>query len=214
MCLILFAHGAGEDFPLVLAANRDEFYERPTAPAAFWTEAPHVLAGRDLQAGGSWLGVTRTGRWAALTNYRDPPTSRPGRPSRGMLVSDFLTGSATPEQYLAAVAADAERYDGFNLLVGDPSGVHYFGNRMADGGEPSRLEPGVYGLSNHLLDTPWPKVARGRTRLKALLADGAPTWRSRRCRPCRTPASAPSGSACSLPHSSRHQRTVRARRPP
>lgn len=174
MCLILFAHGVHRDYPLVLAANRDEFYERPTAPAAFWVEAPQVLAGRDLQAGGTWLGVTRSGRWAALTNFRDPPTPRPGRPSRGMLVAGFLTGDTTPEEYLAAVSADAERYDGFNLLVGVESGVHYFGNRMPGAAAPRRLEPGVYGLSNHLLDTPWPKVARGRRRLAELLETGAP----------------------------------------
>jgi uncharacterized protein with NRDE domain len=175
MCLILFAHGVHRDYPLVLAANRDEFYERPTAPAAFWADAPHVLAGRDLRGGGTWMGLTRSGRWAALTNYRDPPTARPDRPSRGMLVADFLTGAASPEEYLAGVAADAERYDGFNLLVGDVSGVCYLGNRSPGGAVPRRLEPGVYGLSNHLLDTPWPKVARGRQRLAELLEAGAPT---------------------------------------
>jgi uncharacterized protein with NRDE domain len=105
MCLILFAYRAHRDYPLVFAANRDEFHERPTATAAFWTDAPHVLAGRDLRAGGSWMGMTRSGRWAALTNYRDPPTTRPGRPSRGMLVADFLTGAAHPEDYLDTMHA-------------------------------------------------------------------------------------------------------------
>jgi uncharacterized protein with NRDE domain len=175
MCLILLAHRAHPDYPLVFAANRDEFYDRPTAPAAFWQDAPHVLAGRDLTAGGSWMGVTRSGRWAALTNFRDPPAARPGRPSRGALVADFLRGEATPEDYIAAVAADAERYDGFNLLVGDLTRAVYFGNRMPDNAAPRRLEPGLYGLSNHLLDTPWPKVARGRRMLGQLMDAGAPT---------------------------------------
>jgi uncharacterized protein with NRDE domain len=176
MCLILLAHRAHPDYPLVLAANRDEFYERPTAPAAFWDDASHVLAGRDLEAGGSWLGVTRSGRWAALTNYRDPSIARTGRPSRGALVGDFLRGDAAPADYLAAVAADAERYDGFNLLVGDLTSAYYLGNRVpGDDAAPRSLEPGLYGLSNHLLDTPWPKVARGRRLLGELLATGKPT---------------------------------------
>lgn len=175
MCLILFAHRAHRDYPLVFAANRDEFHDRPTAPAAFWPDAPRVLAGRDLRGGGSWMGVTREGRWAALTNYRDPPVTRPDRPSRGALVADFVTGTARPDEYLSALAADADRYDGFNLLVGDLDDVFYFSNRMAGAGAPRRLEPGVYGLSNHLLDTPWPKVARGRQRLTELLQTREPT---------------------------------------
>jgi uncharacterized protein with NRDE domain len=175
MCLILFAHQVHADHPLVLAANRDEFYERPTAPAAFWDDAPHVLAGRDLRGGGTWLAITRSGRWAALTNYRDPPTSQPGRPSRGMLVADFLTSDAGAEEYVSRVAARADDYEGFNLLVGDLAGVHYFGNRTTDAPRPRQLEPGVYGLSNHLLDTPWPKVARGRQRLAQLLERAAPS---------------------------------------
>lgn len=186
MCLILLAHRAHPDFPLVIAANRDEFYARPTAPAAFWPDAPHVLGGRDLVAGGTWLGLTREGRWAAVTNYRDPPTQRPGRPSRGALVADFLRNPSAPDEYLAAVAKDAGAYDGFNLLLGDLTGAYYLGNRAGgresggahvDGRGIARrsLEPGVYGLSNHLLDTPWPKVARGRRLLQEVIDAGAPT---------------------------------------
>ncbi|MEX1184763.1 MAG: NRDE family protein [Gemmatimonadota bacterium] len=174
MCLILLVHHVHPDYPLVLAANRDEFYTRPTAAAAFWDDAPHVLAGRDLAAGGSWLGVTRTGRWAALTNYRDPPTTRPGRLSRGALVGEFLRGDATPAEYVAAVAAEADDYEGFNLLVGDLDGAQYFGNRMPGDAAPRRLESGLYGLSNHLLDTAWPKVERGRRLLRELLDAGPP----------------------------------------
>jgi uncharacterized protein with NRDE domain len=173
MCLILLAYRAHPDYPLVLAANRDEFHARPTAAAGFWKDAPHVLAGRDLEAGGSWLGVTRTGRWAALTNFRDPPAKRVGSASRGALVADFLHGDASPVDYLADVAANAEQYDGFNLLVGDAAGAHYYGNRSD--AAPRTLEPGLYGLSNHLLDTAWPKVERGKRRLGQLLADGPPS---------------------------------------
>jgi uncharacterized protein with NRDE domain len=173
MCLILLAHRASPDYPLIIAANRDEFYARPTAPASFWDDAPHVLAGRDLEAGGSWLGVTRSGRWAALTNYRDPPMPKPGRASRGALVADYLRGDATPADYLAEVATEAERYDGFNLLVGDLHSAHYFGNRSD--AAPRALESGLYGLSNHLLDTAWPKVERGRRMLGEMLEAGAPT---------------------------------------
>ncbi|HSJ25395.1 MAG TPA: NRDE family protein [Longimicrobiales bacterium] len=175
MCLILLAHRAHPDFPLVLAANRDEFYARPTAPARYWPDAPHVLGGRDLTAGGTWLGLARDGRWAAVTNYRDPPAARQGRPSRGALVAEFLRNHAAPHDYLDAVSADAGEYDGFNLLVGDLAGAHYLGNRAPDGANRRKLEPGLYGLSNHLLDTPWPKVARGRRLLGELLDAGAPT---------------------------------------
>jgi uncharacterized protein with NRDE domain len=173
MCLILLAHRAHPGYPLIIAANRDEFYARPTAPASFWDDAPHVLAGRDLEAGGSWLGVTRSGRWAALTNYRDPPTPKPGRASRGALVADYLRGDASPADYIVSVAVDGERYDGFNLLVGDLHNAHYFGNRGDVA--PRALEPGLYGLSNHLLDTAWPKVERGRRMLGEMLEAGAPT---------------------------------------
>lgn len=175
MCLILLAHCVQRGHPLVLAANRDEFYDRPTASASFWQDAPHVLAGRDTRAGGTWLGVTRSGKWAALTNYRDPPTARPGSPSRGDLVADYLRGEERPEEYLVAVAARADQYDGFNLLVGDVTSVHYLGNRTAGASMPRRLEPGLYGLSNHLLDTPWPKVARGKRAVQEMLDSGAPT---------------------------------------
>ena len=165
MCLILFAWKIHEGFPLVLAANRDEFYERPTAPADFWDEAPHVLAGRDLKEGGTWLGITRKGRLAALTNYRDPTTLKKDAPTRGRLVSDYLLGDETPRAYLDRVASAAARYNGFSLIVGGPAELLYFSNR----GEQIRLSPGTYGLSNRLLDTPWPKVERGKMALSGVL---------------------------------------------
>ena len=150
MCLILFAWKMQQNFPLVLAANRDEFYERPSAPADFWDDAPDLLAGRDLRDGGTWLGITRGGRVAALTNYRDPASLKTEAPSRGMLVSDYLRGRENPGAYLGRIAPEADRFNGFNLLVGDPDELFCFSNR----GARERLQPGIYGLSNHLLDTP------------------------------------------------------------
>lgn len=165
MCLILFAWKMHQNFPLVLAANRDEFYERPSAPADFWDDAPDLLAGRDLRDGGTWLGITRGGRVAALTNYRDPASLKIRAPSRGMLVSDYLRGRENPGAYLGRIAPEADRFNGFNLLVGDPDELFCFSNR----GARELLQPGIYGLSNRLLDTPWPKVVQGKRVLKALL---------------------------------------------
>jgi uncharacterized protein with NRDE domain len=165
MCLILFAWRVHKDFPLILIANRDEFYERPTAPAAFWEDAPGVLAGRDLREGGTWLGITRKGRLAALTNYRDPAHLKDGAPSRGKIVSDFLRGEWSPEAYLQRLSTSAARYNGFGLLMGTPDELCYFSNR----GAHTRLLPGVHGISNHLLDTPWPKVELGKQALSDIL---------------------------------------------
>jgi uncharacterized protein with NRDE domain len=162
MCLILFAVDAHPAYRLVVAANRDEWFNRPSAPAAFWDDAPEVLAGRDLEANGTWMGVTRAGRFAALTNFRDPAANRPGAPSRGALVRDFLAGARAAPDYLRAVAGAAERYNPFSLLVGDARGLFYFSNRA---GTFVPVAPGVHGLSNHLLDVPWPKVRLGKARL-------------------------------------------------
>lgn len=167
MCLILIAHGARSDFPLVIAANRDEYYQRPTASAAFWQDHPHILAGRDLECMGTWLGVTRGGRFAAITNFRDSRERKTDAPSRGRLVSDFLASDQEPREYLGDVAMQAPRYNGFNLLAGDIDGVFYFSSRT---GSAQQVSPGIHGLSNHLLDTPWPKVERGKRRLQAALA--------------------------------------------
>jgi len=166
MCLILIAHGAHSDFPLVIAANRDEYYQRPTARAAFWQDHPHILAGRDLECMGTWLGVTREGRFAALTNFRDPRERKTDAPSRGQLVSDFLASEQEPREYLGDVAIEAPRYNGFNLLAGDIDGVFYLSSRT---GSVQQVSPGIHGLSNHLLDTPWPKVELGKRRLQAAL---------------------------------------------
>ena len=169
MCLILLAWRVHPDYPLVVAANRDEFFARPTAPAGFWADAPEIFAGRDLEAGGTWLGATRRGRFAALTNYRDPARIRRGTPSRGELVAAFLQGEAAPADYVARLRPRAGDYNGFNLLVGDGRDMHYFSNVAEESGHIGPLAPNVYGLSNHLLDTPWPKVARGKSALTAAL---------------------------------------------
>lgn len=182
MCLITLAWQSHPDYPLIVAANRDEFYGRPTLPARFWPEAPQLLAGRDLAAGGTWLGVTRQGRFAALTNYRDP-AAPVGERSRGLLVSAFLQGEDSPMAYARQVAAVGEHYGGFNLLLGNREELVIVGNR---GTSPQRLSPGIHGLSNHLLDTPWPKVEKAKAglvqalsrpvpeTLLALLADAGP----------------------------------------
>lgn len=168
MCSIFLACDAHPKYRLILAANRDEFYERATAGAHFWQDAPEILAGRDLIYNGTWLGVTRGGRFSAVTNYRDPNAST-GKASRGNLVGDFLRGKETPREYLRKIRETAQNYSGFNLLVGAfDAEIGYFSNRSEDG-DIKILESGVYGLSNHLLDTPWRKVVRGKTALKNLL---------------------------------------------
>ena len=165
MCLILVGWRAHPDFPLVVAANRDEFYARRTASADFWRDHPQVLAGRDLEAGGTWMGISRDGKFAALTNFRDPASNRPAAPSRGSLVADFLAGDSGIDAYLDSLAPAS--YNGFNLLLGDGRRLVAFSNVS---GERHKLAAGVYGLSNHLLDTPWPKVGAGKTALHAALA--------------------------------------------
>lgn len=167
MCLILLAHDVHPTYRLVVAANRDEFYARPTAPAAFWSDAPDVLGGRDLNAGGTWMGVTRAGRFAAVTNVRDMAPPPADAPSRGHLVGDFLRGGDEPRAYLDALAARGDAFAGFNLLVGDGHSLGWISNR---GGAPRMLRRGVYGLSNALLDTPWPKVVRGKEAMRDALA--------------------------------------------
>ncbi|MBN6189187.1 NRDE family protein [Aneurinibacillus sp. BA2021] len=158
MCLLLFSYRSHPRYKLVLAGNRDEFYERPTAPAACWDDAPHIVAGRDLEKGGTWMGVTRNGRFAALTNYRSPEHNRPDAASRGFLVSDYLRGDEPPASYLALVQKNREHYNGFNLLVGDTDRLYYYSPLL---NEIKEVAPGIHGVSNAVLDTPWPKVRKG-----------------------------------------------------
>jgi uncharacterized protein with NRDE domain len=166
MCLIVFAYRGHPDYRLILAANRDETYDRPTLPLAHWQDAPEIVAGRDLISGGTWLGVTRNGRFAAVTNYRVPQVAREQPSSRGLLTANFLRGGEAPHIYLENLQPSAARYDGFSLLVGDSRCIYYFSNRESI---PRELSPGLYGLSNHLLDTPWPKVQRAKSALRQII---------------------------------------------
>jgi uncharacterized protein with NRDE domain len=167
MCLILFAWKCHPRYALAIAANRDEFHERPTREAGFWPDAPSLFAGQDLRAGGTWLGITLDGRFAAVTNYRDGRKGeQAGKRSRGDLPVQFLLGAQTAEAYCNALPGSAEEYNGYNLLACDGQELWYYGNR---GGAPQALGPGLYGLSNRLLDTPWPKVERGKAGLAGWL---------------------------------------------
>ena len=166
MCLILVAWRAHPDYPLVLAANRDEFHARPSASAAWWPEQPSLLAGRDLSAGGTWLGVTADGRFAALTNYRDPARALPAAPSRGGLVPATLARALPVAQRLRQLRGTAQLYNGFNLIFSDGAQLACFESVP---GRHQLLRAGVYGLSNHLLDTPWPKVSNAKSALAAAL---------------------------------------------
>ena len=169
MCLLVFALKAHPSYKLILAANRDEFYERPTAPAKFWDENPHLLAGRDLKAGGTWLGITKQGKIAAITNYRDPSSLKKNAPSRGRIVSNYLAGSEGSDVYLKKLLKDADRYNGFNLILGNRDDLYWYSNRSEG---YRRLSAGIYGLSNHLLDTPWPKISLSKNTLAHLISRG------------------------------------------
>ncbi|GFO54582.1 hypothetical protein GMSM_15890 [Geomonas sp. Red276] len=172
MCTLLIACSAHPRYPLVIAANRDEFYDRPTARASLWQDAPGLFGGRDLLHGGTWLGVTDTGRIAALTNYRQPHVHPPDAPTRGKLVSDFLAGDKGAERYLQALRGAGVPYCGFNLVVGEACGLYHYSNK-SDLVTP--LTSGIFGISNHLLDTPWPKVERGKAGLGRVLAGEDPS---------------------------------------
>jgi len=167
MCLIALSIGQHPDYPLILAANRDEFHSRPTKEAHWWPDKPDVVGGRDLQAGGTWLALHRRGRFATVTNFRDAKPPEPGHRSRGHLVTGYLDSELSPAEYLATIEED--RYAGFNLIVGTRDDVAYVSNRE----EGTRsLVPGTYGLSNALLDGPWHKVERSKEKLSAIVADG------------------------------------------
>lgn len=166
MCLILLSYRQHPRYPLVIAANRDEFYDRPSQPAHFWEEARWILAGKDLAAGGTWFGITRAGRFAAVSNIRDSKPAQENARSRGLLVSEFLRGDLLPRIYLAEVTRQGPRYNGFNLLAGDQNEIAYYNNGS---GETLTLAPGLYGLSNHRLDTPWPKVETSKAALAKIL---------------------------------------------
>jgi uncharacterized protein with NRDE domain len=159
MCLILFAYKTHSRYQLIFAANRDEFYDRPTRPARFWNSSPDLLAGKDLKGGGTWMGITREGRFAAITNFREPENIVKKAPSRGFLVRDFLKGDSSPENYLKMIRKIGNGFNGFNLLVGNHDKIYYYSNRQ---NKILEIPPGIHGLSNHLLNTDWPKVKKGK----------------------------------------------------
>ncbi len=174
MCLIVLAWQVIPGTPLIAAGNRDEFYDRPALPADWWQDHPHVYAGRDLKGGGTWIGVTRDGRFAALTNVRAPAEMKADAPTRGRLVADYLAGSASPAQYIEQITPQAAQYNGFNLLVGDREQLIWYSNRADDERNGKPLAPGVYGLSNAGLDSSWPKVVRTKAQFASLLCQCAP----------------------------------------
>lgn len=169
MCLVLLAVDCHPRHRLIVAANRDELYSRRTAPLSLWPGPHGIAAGVDLEGGGTWMAVSRSGRFAAVTNYRDLRDLRPREPgelSRGALVRDFVEGTSSPAEHLAALASTMHLHRGFNLLAGDREGLYWLSNRK---GDIVRLQPGFHGLSNHLLDTPWPKVEGGLADLRRII---------------------------------------------
>lgn len=179
MCLIVFAWRVVPGAPLIAAANRDEYYDRPAAAAGAWPENPKIYAGRDLKGGGSWMGITQEGphgpKFAALTNIRGPQERRTDAPSRGALVADYLSGELDAPAYIANITETSGAYNGFNLVLGDRERLYWFSNRgMEDERNGKELAPGIYGISNSLLDAPWPKVVRTKAQFASLLCQGAP----------------------------------------
>jgi uncharacterized protein with NRDE domain len=168
MCLILFAFDSHPVYKLIVAANRDEAYARQTAEADFWEDEPHILAGRDMEKMGTWMGVTTSGRFAALTNYRNPLENTQGKRSRGELVSEFLKGEEPAKSYVEKVSGNDSVYPGYNLLTGSTEELFYYSNI---GKQIQKVKPGFYGLSNHLLDSDWPKVQTGKAGLKRIVTD-------------------------------------------
>lgn len=173
MCLIFLSLKQHPTYKLIVAANRDEFYNRQTAAADFWKDYPNIVGGRDLevmpdgrQANGTWMGMTKSGKISMLTNYRDPKKINPDAPSRGHLVSDYLELNIAPDDYLKQIESKAATYNGFNLLVGSTDEFYYLSNYKNG---IDKVTNGLHGLSNHLLETPWPKVKRGKQKLELLL---------------------------------------------
>ena len=166
MCLIFFSLKQHATYKLIVAANRDEFYNRKTAAADYWKDYPNIVGGRDLEANGTWMGMTKSGKISMLTNYRDPANINPKAPSRGHLVSDYLEQNVSAEEYMKRIEPGAKVYNGFNLLVGNPEEFYYLSNYRKG---IDKITEGLHGLSNHLLETPWPKVKRGKEKLTQLL---------------------------------------------
>jgi uncharacterized protein with NRDE domain len=168
MCLILFAYETHPKYNLIVAANRDEFYKRPTSTAHYWNDQPNILAGKDLEKMGTWMGVTTNGRFSALTNYRDPLEETKGKHSRGELVADALNYKGNLNEYMHSLINNDDRFPGYNLLAGDMNGLFYYSNK---GDDLQKLKPGIHGVSNHLLNTEWPKVSKGKLGMSKIISD-------------------------------------------
>lgn len=166
MCLILFAYKVHPKYKLMVAANRDEFYKRPTAHVHYWEDEPEILAGRDLEKMGTWMGIAKSGRFAALTNYRNPKEDTEGKRSRGEIVAKALQYKGDIKEYMQSLVSNNDSYPGYNLLAGDGDELFYYSNV---GQELIKVAPGVYGVSNHLLNSDWPKVQTGKEGLTAIL---------------------------------------------
>jgi uncharacterized protein with NRDE domain len=166
MCLIFLSIQDHPKYKLVVAANRDEFYQRKTAAADYWSDHPEILGGRDLEAHGTWMAMNKNGRIAMVTNYRDIRNIKPVAPSRGALVTNYLLETGSPKNYLNQLVQKDDAYNGYNLIVGSAEELWYHSNYKKG---VYRLSPGLHGLSNHLLDTPWPKVERGLDKMKKIL---------------------------------------------
>jgi uncharacterized protein with NRDE domain len=167
MCLIFLSLHNHPTYKLVVAANRDEFYNRKTEAASFWNDHPNIVGGRDLEAMGTWMAMSKQGKLSLVTNYRDLKNIKPQAPSRGHLVTDFLLSDLSPKDYLNQVEEKGKAYNGFNLIVGSAEELYYYSNYK---GGVEKIEHGLHGLSNHLLDTPWPKVISGLGKMKTVLA--------------------------------------------
>ena len=166
MCLIVFAYKIHPKYKFIFATNRDEFYDRPTEQADYWKDHPELLAGKDLQAGGTWMGITKQGRFAAVTNYRDLKNIKEDAPSRGMLTLDFLNNNISAEEFYENIKPSLQDYNGFNLILGSVDDLFYFSTHKNG---INKLEPGIYGLSNAVLNTDWPKVKKSKDGLSTLL---------------------------------------------
>lgn len=166
MCLILIAYRTHPKYKLVLAANRDEYYDRPTAPAGWWPKDHVVMAGKDLKSNGTWLGITRTGKWAAVTNFRDQADPVENAVSRGHLVRDYLISGKGAPIFMKGLRPKADKFNGFSLILGDSERMWYFSNRE---NELRVLPAGLYGLGNDLLDSSWPNVARGKAKFSQII---------------------------------------------
>jgi uncharacterized protein with NRDE domain len=173
MCLLVFAWNHHPRYRLIFAGNRDEFHDRPAAPMAWWDDQPQILGGRDLQAGGTWLAVSRRGRFGVVTNFRDMQRPQPGAPSRGTLIVRYLAGEADAAAFMNGLSSTAADFGGFNLLLSDEHAMAYASNRSPAFSRP--LTAGVHGLSNHLLDTPWPKLELTRHRFERLISAVEPS---------------------------------------